>query len=90
MADAAAPPPPDLPKTFGPRPGALSLLTPPQRGLILAIMQAERCGRGGEDLGVLVGRFNTDTDAATQLNTRVNMCESWSAGVGSKAASPRR
>jgi hypothetical protein len=62
-----------LPQHTGPRPGALTLLTPPQRGLILAIMQAERGGRGGDDLNILSGNFNGDTDAAAQLNTRINM-----------------
>ena len=53
-------PPPDVPTMTGPRPGALSLLTPPERGLCLAIMQADRCGRGGEDLELLGGtKFST-------------------------------
>ena len=69
--------PVDLPKSYGPRPGALSLLTAAQRGLTLAIIQAERCGRGGEDLEVLSGNFSADSDAAVQLNTRINMLSSW-------------
>ena len=67
----------DIPKTFGPKPGALSLMTPEQRGLTLAIIQAERNGRGGEDLEILSGRFDADTDGAAQLNMRLAMLEDW-------------
>ena len=66
-----------VPKYEGPRPGALSLLTPGQRGLTLAIIQAERCGRGGEDLQVLSGHFNADKDPAAQLSTRMSMLSPW-------------
>ena len=75
----------DIPAFQGPRPGALSLLTPPQRGLCLAIIQADRCGRGGDDLEVLSGQFNADTDGAAQLNTRMSMLSAWHTGP-----SPRR
>ena len=67
----------DIPKHTGPRPGALSLLTPAQRGLCLAIIQADRNGRGGEDLEILSGQFNADTDGAVQLNTRLAMLENF-------------
>ena len=67
----------DVPPFQGPRPGALSLLTPAQRGLCLAIIQADRNGRGGEDLALLSGQFNGDTDAALQLNTRISMLGNW-------------
>ena len=63
-----------LPTSSSPRPGALSLLTPAQRGLALAIMQADRCGRGGEDLNILGGTaYGNDGTAAAQLNQRINM-----------------
>ena len=67
----------ELPKHHGPRPGALALLTPQQRGLALAIIQADRCGRGGEDLEVLSSNFHADSDAAAQLNTRIAMLSDW-------------
>ena len=65
----------EIPKTHGPRPGALSLMTPEQRGLTLAIIQAERNGRGGEDLEILSGQYNADSDGAAQLNLRLAMLE---------------
>ena len=67
----------ELPKHHGPRPGALMLLTPEQRGLTLAIIQADRCGRGGEDLEILSGNFDSDNDAAAQLNMRIAMTSAW-------------
>ena len=53
------------------------LLTPEQRGLTLAIIQADRCGRGGEDLEILSGNFDSDNDAAAQLNMRIAMTSAW-------------
>ena len=62
----------------GPRPGGLSLLAPAERGLCLAIMQAERCGRGGEDLELLGGtKFSTDQDQAAQLKNRLSLLSKW-------------
>ena len=58
------------------RAGALGLLTPPQRGLALAIIQADRCGRGGDDLQDLAkpNRFaHDDKHTSAQLSQRVNM-----------------
>ena len=77
----------ELPKHSGPRPGALSLLTPAQRGLTLAIIQADRCGRGGDDLKVLSSQFNAESDAALQLNTRISMA--WSSFAPSAASLKR-
>ena len=78
MADASRPTDvSSLPQQHGPRPGALSLLTPAQRGLTLAIIQADRSGRGGNDLEVLSGHFHSDSDAKAQLITRVDMLSSW-------------
>lgn len=77
-SNAALPsePPLELPKSLQPRPGALSLLTPAQRGLALAIMQADRCGRGGEDLEILGGaRYSKDGDHASLLNGRISMLQ---------------
>ena len=70
----------ELPKQQGPKHGALGLLNPAARGLTLAIIQAERCGRGGEDLEVLSGNFNSDNDAAAQLQMRLQLLTStgWS------------
>ena len=65
----------ELPKHQGPRPGALSLMTPAERGLCLAIIQAERCGRGGHDLEILAGKTNTDSDAKYQLQSRLNLLD---------------
>ena len=78
-ADQTLPPTSDveLPQHQGPRPGALMLLTPEQRGLTLAFMQADRCGRGGDDLEILSGNFDADSDAAAQLNTRLAMLSAW-------------
>ena len=75
----------DIPKYQGARPGALSLLTPAERGLTLAIIQADRCGRGGDDLRVLSGQFNSETDAMGQLKTRLSMV---STSFGSEANIP--
>ena len=65
------------PSQSGPRPGALLMLTPPERGLTLAIMQADRCGRGGEDLQTLIsgegGRFAHQITGHTQLSQRLAM-----------------
>ena len=58
------------------RPGALGLLTPPQRGLALAIIQADRCGRGGDDLEDLAkpNRFaHMDTTTSAQLSQRIGI-----------------
>ena len=63
------------PPSVGPRAGALGLLTPAQRGLAIAIMQADRCGRGGDDLTVLSGNYQHDTDAAAQLNARIALLD---------------
>ena len=60
------------PAAFGPKPGALGLLTPAQRGLALAIMQAERCGRGGDDLAVLSGNYD-HSSADSQLSRRIGL-----------------
>ena len=76
---ATQPPPSMMPKREI-RPGALGLLTPPQRGLALAIIQADRCGRGGDDLEDLArpNRFlHTDTTPAAQLTQRVNLLAQW-------------
>ena len=62
------------------RPGALGVLTPPQRGLALAIIQAERCGRGGEDLEGLAkpNRFaHNDDSGRVQLSQRMSMLSQW-------------
>ena len=69
---------PELPPFEGPRPGALSLLTPAQRGLALAIMQADRNGRGGADLDILGSRFSHATDPTSQLTQRLKMLEKYS------------
>jgi len=68
------------------RPGALGLLTPPQRGLALAIIQADRCGRGGDDLEDLAkpNRFaHMDTTTSTQLSQRIGMLSHWAPANGS-------
>ena len=66
-------------RTAGPRPGALLTLTPPERGLSLAIVQAERSGRGGEDLQVLTsgegGRFSHQITGSMQLSQRLAMLQ---------------
>ena len=62
------------------RPGALALLTPAQRGLALAIVQADRCGRGGDDLVNLArsSRFMHDDESRkAQLSHRLAMLSSW-------------
>lgn len=78
MEPSSSQPPVSVPVALTPRPGALSLLTPAQRGLALAIMQADRCGRGGEDLEILGGaRYSKDGDHASLLNGRISMLESY-------------
>ena len=61
------------------RPGALSLLTPPEKGLVLAIIQADRCGRGGDDLEGLSKscRVHDDPNASAQLSQRLNLLAAW-------------
>ena len=68
---------PDFPSSSAPRPGALSLLTPAQRGLCLAMIQADRCGRGGDDLAVLSGKYNTESDAAKQYALHNDLLSGW-------------
>ena len=78
MDFTATPASTDVPPMTGPRPGGLSLLAPAERGLCLAIMQADRCGRGGEDLEVLGGtKYSTDRDQAAQLKNRLSMLTRW-------------
>ena len=62
------------------KPGALALLTPPERGLVLAIIQADRSGRGGGDLEGLSksSRYPHDDPAASaQLSQRLTLLEEW-------------
>lgn len=61
-------------------PASLALLTPTQRGMVLAIMQADRCGRGGEDLENLAkpSRFaHNDPTGSAQLSQRLAMLSQW-------------
>jgi hypothetical protein len=59
---------------------SLALLTPAQRGLVLAIIQADRNGRGGRDLEELakpVASAHDDVRGSIQLTQRLSILEDW-------------
>ena len=59
---------------------SLGLLTPAQRGLVLAIIQADRNGRGGRDLEELakpLASAHDDVRGSTQLTQRLSILSDW-------------
>ena len=76
--------PPSPPMT-GPRPGGLSLLAPAERGLCLAIMQAER-GQAVKTGVVRRTKFSTDQDrqrSSKSSFTIIKMGRAWDENIRS-------
>ena len=65
---------------------SFALLTPAQRGLVLAVIQAERNGRGGKDLEELAKPtgLTNDVRVSSQLTQRLSILSDWTEKRGSE------